>query len=107
MREGAEILPGDKIHREKAASLLFAHLVDSHDIGMMERGGGGGLAAKAGQLLWTCKDGIEKHLNRYLAIQTYLAPTVDNAHAASGNPFQEFIISDAGVDPFGTLFLSG
>ena len=81
-----------ELHRKIGQPAVFADLVDGQDIGVIEIGGGFGFRAEslhvrgrgqlAGQDHFHCDDPVER----------YLPSAIDDAHAAPGNLFEQFVI---------------
>ncbi len=67
-----EISPLDELHAEEATAVLFADVVDRHDIGMIELGDRLGLVAKPPRGIGTRPPGVTNHLERYQAVEAFL-----------------------------------
>src|SRR6185503_17422995 len=92
-RDLSEIASPDIIHRKIMPPFLLAGLMDRHDIRMAQVSSRLGFSAKPQDLLFAGELAGEDHLQRYRPVQADLAGPVHNAHAASGNFLQQFVIA--------------
>jgi hypothetical protein len=68
--------------------------VNRDNVRVLEHRRRGGFAAKALDKLLGRELAGENHLHRHDAVQTGLPRTIDNAHAAAGDFFQQFVIPE-------------
>ncbi len=83
----------DELHAEVVQSLVLADLVDWDNVGMVEMGGGLGLALEALHVLVGGQLSGEDHLKGHGSVEADLAGLVDDAHAAAGNLFLQLIVA--------------
>ena len=78
-------------------ALAFAEIIDRHDAGMVELGGGFGFLVKALHLLRGRPEAGADHLEGDDALQFDLPGFVDHAHAAMGDLPQQLVIAKGGL----------
>ncbi len=76
----AEALPRHQLHDDEGNAPLLAHVVDGHDVGVVQGGGGAGLLEEPGLALRPAGD--REHLDRHLALELGVEPEVDRSHPA-------------------------
>jgi hypothetical protein len=69
-------------------------LVDGADVGMVERGGGLCLGAKAGPGLWILRQVERQELERDHPAQVRVLGLVDHAHGARAHPFEDPVVGN-------------
>jgi hypothetical protein len=84
----------DQFHCEVVVALMLADLVDGNDVGMIHQSGGGRFLAKALHFRRRGELPAEDHLQCDKAIEAFLPGSVDDAHAASGNLFEDLVIAE-------------
>jgi hypothetical protein len=83
-----------QFQREEGPTVVFADLVDLHDVGMGQPGDGLGLVAKAAQVFGVLAAGAD-HLEGDEAVGALLAGPVDDAHPALAQDAQHLIARHA------------
>jgi hypothetical protein len=76
---------------------VLATLVDGDDIGMVERGGGPGLAFKAAQALAIFGESSWKNLDGNISAQAGVARPIYLAHAAGAEEFDNLVGAEVGA----------
>jgi hypothetical protein len=79
-------------------TLMFADLVDGHDMRMIQICSGLGLHAEALDVRRRCQLSGENHLQGDNAIKTDLLGHVDHAHAATGDFLQQLVVAEIAED---------
>ena len=87
-------MPFDEIHREVLLALMDADFVNGHDVRMLQAGRRRSFRAKPLHELRAGERTEEQHLHRDDAVQAYLPRPIDNAHPASRDFFQQFVIAE-------------
>ena len=82
----------------KACAILFANFVDGADVGMVQSGGGLGLALKSRQRLWIFGHIVRQKLERDEAMQSRVLSLVDDAHPAAAQFLDDAIVRDGLAD---------
>ncbi len=93
-----QIAAVDELHAEIVLALVFADLVDWHDVGMVEVGGGFGFEAKTLEVGGRGQTPGANHLERQHAVQAELPGLVHNAHASLGDHLEQLVIAEV-ADP--------
>ena len=75
--------PLQQFHHDEGLSLELVNLVDSADVGMIETGGGAGLALKPFQCLGVADQFGRQEFQRDASSQSQILSAVDDAHAAT------------------------
>src|SRR5262249_19313109 len=73
---------GNEFQGEERQAVLFAHLIDLHNVGVLETGHDFGFGTKAYQVVGLGVRRGPNHLEGYRAVQADLPGPVDDAHAA-------------------------
>ena len=73
--------------------LVLAHFVDGDDIGVVEAGSGLSFEAEALHLRGGGELAGGDHFERHGPVQTYLARAIDDAHAATGQFAEDFVVA--------------
>ena len=76
-----QVLPVDELHDDERAVLVLAEVVDGHDVGMVERGGGERLLAEARAEVRIATVLGAEDLDRDVAIELGVVGAVDAGHA--------------------------
>ena len=63
-------------------AVMEADIEDSHDVRMIQRGGGAGLLLEPLEALWCRRDARGQDFDRHVAIETQIVGPVDLAHTA-------------------------
>lgn len=84
--EGAAV---EKLHDDERMRIGFANFVDGAYVGVMEGGGGLGLALKAFESLRVAGDAVGKKFQRDEAVQLAVFCLVNDAHAATAEFFYD------------------
>ena len=79
-----------KLHHQKRPAVMFADLVDLHDVGMMQPGDGLAFERKRARACAESSDLGLQHLDGDDAIELFLPGLVNHAHAAASQPVREF-----------------
>ena len=93
-RRWREALPLDEAHAEVMLALVLADLVDRHDAGMVEVGGGLGLGVEPLDVGLVGELAGEDHLERDGPIQADLPGLEDDAHAAAGDLADDLVVAE-------------
>ena len=96
--EIGQALALDQAHREVRPRLMLADLVDRHDPGMVELGGGLGLGAEPANLLSAGELAGEDHLQRDQPAERRLPRPIHHAHAAARDLGEDLVVADV-TDP--------
>ncbi len=83
-----QVAAGDELHAEVMVTFVLAHLVDRHDVGMIEVGRRFGLEPESHQVFRAGKSARSYHLQRENPVQADLPGTVNDAHAPLGDHLQ-------------------
>ncbi len=75
-------------------ALVLAHLVDRHDVRVVQGGGRLGLGAEAGDVDRGRQNAFEDHLQRHDSVEARLPRLVHDSHAAPCDLFQEFVVAE-------------
>ena len=86
--------PLDVFHRIVLMPVVFADLVDRHDMRMIQVRGGLGLGAKPLHVAAGGEVAGEDHLERHRAVERHLPRLVDDPHAAPGDLLQQFVVAE-------------
>ena len=76
-------------------SLQFAYFVDGHDIRMLQAGRRFGFQPESLDERLAGEGAGQDHFQRDDAIQTPVPRLIDDAYAASGDLFQQFVVAEA------------
>ena len=82
------------IHGEKRVAIEFAHLVDRHDIRMLQLRRRLSFNLKAFDVLLARQPLGADHLDGHDAVEGNLPGLIDDSHAAVGNFFKEHVIPE-------------
>ena len=82
-----QVFAFDIIHREVMLPLMLPHLVNGHNVRMMQAGCRFGLGAEAFDELVAGEFAEQEHFHRHDPVQAHLARFVDDAHAPAGDFF--------------------
>lgn len=102
-----QIAAGTQLHAVEMASVLFAHLVDGDDMGVVEAGDGFGFFAETGYVQFAGPFAVENHLEGDGASRTALVSLINHAHATPAEFAQDFIVAQATGRRGGRLAKSG
>ncbi len=86
----------DEFQREIRQAVVFADLVNLHDVRVAQPGDGAGLAVEARQLRLVSVGAGENHLERDQAVEGQLPRLVDDAHAAAADLFEDRVAGNDG-----------
>ncbi len=89
-----EVLALDVIHREIMLPLVFANLVNGHDVRMLQIGRGLRFGVEPLHQRGRSEFSRENHLQRHRAVKGRLPRLEDDAHAASRDLLQQLVISE-------------
>ncbi len=78
-----ERLAVEEFHGDERMALVFANLINRADVGMVERGSGAGLAAKALERQKITRDIVGKEFEGDEAAELHVFGFVDDAHPAA------------------------
>ena len=87
-----------KLHGDEGSAVVFADFVDRADVGMVQRGSGAGLAAKAFERLRIVRDIVRKKFQSDEAAERSVFGFVDDAHAAAAEFFDNAVMRDGLAD---------
>ena len=85
----------DEPHAEVMLPVVLADLVDRHDAGMVEVGGGLGLGVEPLDVGVVGELAGEDHLEGHGAVQADLPRLVDDPHAAAGDLAEQLVVAEA------------
>ena len=86
--------PTHQLHREEDQPGVLAHLVHDDDVGMLQQCRVLRFAAQAVDQLLRCQMARRQQLDRHLAAEVSLARTIDAAHAATPDLFDQFVVAE-------------
>ncbi len=84
----------EQFHGDERAALEFADIVDGADVGMIERGGGAGLAAETFDSLGVMGDIIRQKFESDVAAEAGVGSFVNDAHAAAAEFFEDVVMGN-------------
>lgn len=84
----------DQRHREEELSLVLAHVVDGHDVGVREGGGGACLVAETSRFRGRNEAPVEQHFEGHVPAGGELAGPIDDSHAAAADFFEELVAAE-------------
>ena len=87
-----ECLAFEVFHRQEGSAVFFADIVDSADVGMVQRRGGTGFAAKAVKDGKLAADLIGEKFERNETAQADVLRLVDHAHSPAAKFFDDSIM---------------
>jgi hypothetical protein len=87
-----------KFHGDERMPVLFADVVDGADIGMIQRGGGLGLALKTCQRARIARNFRREKLEGHEAVQPRVLGLINHAHSATAELLQNAIVGDSLAD---------
>ena len=85
----------DVIHREEVLAFGEADFVNRDDVRVLQARGGGGFGAEALDEILSRQRPGQEHLHRDDAVQAHLPRSIDDAHPAARDFFQQFVITKA------------
>ena len=93
-----ERLPGQEFHGDEVLAFFFADVVDRADIGMVQRRGGAGFAAKAFERLGIASEVVRKEFEGDVAAEADVFGFINHAHSATAEFFQDAVMADGFAD---------
>ena len=93
LHEGSEVAARHVVHREVMLAAMLADLVDGDDVGVLQVGGGFGLAQKSFDLVRAGQGAGADHFQGHVPVQTRLPGLPDDAHAAPGDLFEKLVVA--------------
>ncbi len=93
-----EPLALDQLHGEEADTLGLLDRVDRDDVGMIQRGQGLGLPLEAVEPLRICGQLGRQHLQGHLAVEAQILGTINLAHTARTELFQDPVMANGLAD---------
>src|SRR2546429_533075 len=93
----------DEFHREKSQPLLLAHIIDGHDVRMLQLRNRQCFGAKSLPKFGTSELASREYLQGNLTVQAELKRPIDDTHSAAANFFQQLIIPEAAWQTFTSL----
>ncbi len=88
----------EKLHGDECLAVLLADVIKSADVGMIQRGGGLGLALKAGERLRVAGQVFGKEFQRDETMQPGVLPLIDHAHTAATEFFDNTVMRNGLAD---------
>jgi hypothetical protein len=85
----------DQLHGVEVYAVFFSGGVNGNDIGVVEFGGGFGLAAKAVHGLWSESQPRTEHVQSHTTVERFLPGFEDDAHAAAAEFAHDLEIAQA------------
>jgi hypothetical protein len=76
-------------------AVVNTHVMDGHDVWMLQKSGGRNLAPESLNDLLARERPGQNHLQRNNALETGLPCAINYAHPAMGNFFEQFVIAEA------------
>ncbi len=98
---GDEVLEGDAVevlHGDEGLVAMPADFVDGADVGVIEGGGGAGLAAEALEGLRVAREIVGKKLEGNETAEFGVFSFVDNTHASTAEFFDDAVVRDSLAD---------
>jgi hypothetical protein len=86
--------PLDQLHAEVAVAVVFAHLMNRHDVRMVEVRDGFRFPTKTLEIFRGRPSPAQDHLDGNRPIEPNLARLVDHAHSATANLLQKLVIAE-------------
>jgi hypothetical protein len=83
----------DEVHREIGLPVLFAHVMNCHDVRMLQRRSRTGLSPKPLHQIGTAERAKRKKLQRDDSVQVKLPSFIDRAHPSLANLFRYLVIT--------------
>src|SRR5580704_1959281 len=87
-----------KLHDEEGTTILLADVIDGADIGVIERGGGAGFAAKAFEYLLVPGQVFGEKLERNKAAQARVLRPVNHAHSTTAKLLHNAVVRESRVN---------
>ena len=95
VEDRVDALSPDELHRVVRHAILLTHGEDRHDVGVVQTGGGAGLAAETGELGRVEPAVGWQDLERDVAAERFLDRLVDNSHSTPAEYAQDSEIAQA------------
>src|SRR5947209_12855436 len=89
-----ETAAGDELHREVLPPVVFADFIDGQNVRVVEVRRRLGLLLEPDAIRLTGELAAQNHLDGDGPVQTHLPGLEDDAHAAAGDFFDEFIVAE-------------
>ena len=86
---------GHIVHREEVLAVVFADLVDGHNVRMLQTRNGLGFGLKAFDFGGSGQQARLDHLQRHRSVQADLARLVHHPHAATSEQLEQFVVAEA------------
>src|SRR5579859_4413485 len=96
-----ERLAFEQLHGDEALAIRFADVIEGTDVGMVQGGGGAGLALKALERLRIARKIFRKKFERDVAAQASVLGLVNDAHAACAQLGENAVVRDGLADHAG------
>ncbi len=90
--------PVKKFHGNESLAIFLANVVNSADIGMIQRGSGLGLALKTSQGLRVTGDLVRQEFQGHKTVQPGVFGLVNDAHAAATELLDNAVVRDGLAD---------
>ncbi len=87
----------DVLHGDIGDAIVAAHVVDGHDVGMVEGGGGSCLLLEAAMTVCVRDRGGSQDLDREVTVEALVASAVDLTHASGPYGFQDLVAAELGA----------
>ena len=84
----------DELHGDVDDAVRRADVVDGHDVGMVQGGGGARLRLEAQATIGIGRDRGGQHLDRHLARQPQIARAIDLAHPPGPEWSEDFVLAE-------------
>src|SRR5208283_2779525 len=88
----------EEFHGDEGMTVVFADFVDGADVGVVQRRSGAGLATETLQRLRLVGHFVGQKLEGDEAAELGVFGLVNDAHAASAEPFEDAVVGDGGAD---------
>ena len=95
--------PVQKLHGNEGFAVLVVNFVDGADVGMIQRGGGLGLALKAAEGLRVFGDVVGQELKSDKAAELHVLGLVDHTHPAAAELLDDAVVRDGLADHWSTM----
>ena len=94
----------EQFHGDKGTAFELSDVVDSADVGMIERGGSASFAAKSLDGLGVVRNIIGKEFQRYIAAQARVFGFVNHSHASTAQFFEDAVVRDGAANIGGRIW---
>jgi hypothetical protein len=93
----------EQFHGDEGATLEFADVINSADVGVIERRRGAGFAAKALDGLGVLRNIVGKKFQGHVAAQARVLGFINDAHTSAAQFFHHVVVGDGAADDGGSI----